>query len=51
MPTVEQPKEPETTAPLGRIVDLARRVLRERGLTEAEVEALLNRPKAPDNLR
>ena len=32
------------------VLDGNRRVLRERGLTDEQIEALLTRPKAPDNL-
>jgi hypothetical protein len=35
---------------MARVVELARRVLRERGLTEEQIETLLKRPKAPDHL-
>ena len=41
----------ETIGPLGRIVELARDVLRERGLTDDQIDALLKRHRAPDNLR
>jgi hypothetical protein len=51
-PGMEGPKgRDETTGPLGRIVELARDVLRERGLTDDQIEALLKRHRAPDNLR
>jgi hypothetical protein len=51
-PGMEGPKgRDETTGPLGRIVELARDVLRERGLTDDQIDALLKRHRAPDNLR
>lgn len=33
---------------LARIVELAREILRERGLSEDEIDALLSRPTAPE---
>lgn len=50
MSSAEGSKRPEETKPMTRVVELARRVLRERGLTDEQIEALLRRPKAPDNL-
>jgi len=50
MSSADGPKRPEATQPMTRVVDLARRVLRERGLTDEQIEALLKRPKAPENL-
>jgi hypothetical protein len=41
----------DMTEPLGRIVELARDVLRERGLTDEQIETLLTRHRAPENLR
>jgi len=37
--------------PFDRIADLARAVLRSRGLREEQIDALLTRPRAPDKLR
>jgi hypothetical protein len=52
MSNAPEPKRPDDmTEPLGRIVELARGVLRERGLTDEQIEALLRRKTAPDNLR
>jgi hypothetical protein len=54
MSSVEEPKRPDDmdmTEPLGRIVELARDVLRERGLTDEQIETLLTRHRAPENLR
>jgi hypothetical protein len=52
MSSMEEPKRPDDpTEPLGRIVELARDVLRERGLTDEQIEVLLKRNRAPDNLR
>jgi hypothetical protein len=52
MSSMEEPKRPDDPAePLGRIVELARDVLRERGLTDEQIEVLLKRHRAPDNLR
>jgi hypothetical protein len=42
--------QPALSEPLGRVVELARDVLRERGLTEDQIETLLTRPKPPDDL-
>ncbi|HET9231662.1 MAG TPA: hypothetical protein VFO00_10275 [Vitreimonas sp.] len=50
MPSAEEPKRPDEHKPMRQVVELARRVLRERGLTDEQIEALLTRPKAPDNL-
>jgi hypothetical protein len=47
----EEPKRPELPEPLGRVVELARGVLRERGLTDDQIDALLKRRRAPDGLR
>ena len=48
MSSQEEPKRPERPEP--RVVALARRVLRERGLTDEQIEALLQRTKVPDHL-
>ena len=50
MSNAEEPKRPDEGKPMRRVVELARRVLRERGLTDEQIEALLKRPKAPDHL-
>jgi hypothetical protein len=50
MSSPEEPKRPEEPKPMRRVVDLARRVLRERGLTEDQIETLLKRRNAPENL-
>jgi hypothetical protein len=50
MSNPEEPKRPDDGKPMRRVVELARRVLRERGLTEEQIETLLKRPKAPENL-
>jgi hypothetical protein len=52
MPRAEETKRPvEKPEPLNRVVELARGVLRERGLTEEQITAVLARRKAPDDLR
>lgn len=52
MSNTSEPKRPaDMTEPLGRIVELARDVLRQRGLTDDQIEILLRRKNAPDNLR
>jgi hypothetical protein len=52
MSNMEEPKRPDdATEPMGRIVELARDVLRERGLTDEQIDVMLKRPRAPDNLR
>lgn len=50
MSSPDEPKRPDDGKPMRRVVELARRVLRERGLTEEQIEALLKRTKAPDHL-
>jgi len=50
MSSPDEPKRPDDGRPMRRVVDLARRVLRERGLTDEQIEAMLKRPKAPDHL-
>lgn len=50
MSSTEEPKRPDDGKPIRRVVELARRVLLERGLTDEQIEALLKRPKAPENL-
>jgi hypothetical protein len=50
MSSPEEPKQPEKPEHMKRVVELARRVLRERGLTDEQVETLLRRTKAPDHL-
>jgi hypothetical protein len=50
MSSPEESKRPDDGKPMRRVVELARRVLRERGLTDEQIEALLKRPKAPENL-
>lgn len=50
LPDPEEPKRPDEAKPMSRVVDLARRVLRERGLTDEQIETMLKRPKAPDHL-
>lgn len=51
---MQSPDDPKRlddgSKPMRRVVELARRVLRERGLTDEQIEALLKRPKAPDHL-
>ena len=52
MSGTEQPKRPaDSPQPLGKVVELARDVLRERGLTDDQIDVLLKRRRAPDNLR
>ena len=52
MSSPEEPRRPqEPTEPLCRVVELARDVLRERGLTEEQIDVLLRRTRAPDDLR
>ncbi len=35
---------------LGQAVELARKILRERGLNDQQIDVLLKRPKAPTHL-
>ncbi|HYD89680.1 MAG TPA: hypothetical protein VEA80_19520 [Vitreimonas sp.] len=42
----EQPQSPREA--LNRVVELARQALRERGFSEAEIDALLSRRTAPE---
>jgi hypothetical protein len=50
MLNTEAPK-PGGSERLGRAVELAKRVLKERGLTDEQIEVLLKRPRAPEDLR
>jgi hypothetical protein len=50
MTSPEEPGRSESD-PYGRIAELARDVLRSRGLTEKQIDALLKRPRVPDSLR
>ncbi len=50
MSSPEEPKPPKKPEHLSQVVELARRVLRERGLTDEQIEVLLTRHKAPENL-
>jgi hypothetical protein len=50
MSSPEEPKRPEKPEHMKRVVELARRVLRERGLNDEQIETMLKRPKAPDDL-
>jgi hypothetical protein len=49
--SAEQSQPAEGDEPFGRIAELARAVLRERGLTDVQIEALLRRKRVPDVLR
>lgn len=51
MSSTEAPKRAAGSERLGRVVDLARRVLKERGLTDEQIDVLLKRPRAPEDLR
>jgi hypothetical protein len=48
---LEEHKRATQTERLDRVVELARRVLRERGLTDQQIDVLLKRPRAPEDLR
>jgi hypothetical protein len=48
--TTEDPKRSDPES-YGRIAELARDVQRARGLTEEQIDALLKRARAPENLR
>jgi hypothetical protein len=45
-----QETQHEMPQPLEQVVDLARSVLRERGLSDEQIDVLLNRKTAPEHL-
>lgn len=51
MSNLEEPLHEAPNERLARVVELARRVLRERGLTDHQIDVLLKRPRAPEDLR
>jgi hypothetical protein len=48
LPSSSQQDVTAATDSLARIVELARQDMRERGFTDAQIEVLLQRKKAPD---